>query len=146
MEGLMIGSIPMGSVCIGLTEYRELLESKTRAKSLEKETEAAYNRGYAEGKTAAYEDYLGVLVAKKKTPAHRRAPDKPEAKEDPSHANLAETIAALTTDREKTKVCQDRLKGKSAADIAEAYGLEISTVRKILDAAPKQVKGQWIRR
>ena len=147
MEEIMIGSIPMGSVCIELTEYRELLESKTRAESIEKETEAAYNRGFADGKTAAYEDYLGVLVTKKTR----------KTKKTQSPANLAETIAAITkddktagrtgiTDRVKTKVCQDRMKGKSAADIAGAYGLEISTVRNILDAAPTQVKGQWTRR
>lgn len=70
MENMI--SIPVGCVCIRTGEYEALVKRSMQAEDIDAKVEEAFNRGYAESKTAAYEEYLaGRLMTKDKAAEYK---------------------------------------------------------------------------
>lgn len=90
-------SIPVGCVCIRTGAYEELVRKATQADDIDAKVEAAFNRGYAEGKAAAYEEYIaGCLRGKDKAVGHDSPAEKAEAPQEASESTTdgdAESVA-----------------------------------------------------
>lgn len=91
MENMI--SIPVGYVCIETDAYEAIVHDATKAEDIDAKVEAAFNRGYAEGKAAAYEEYIaGCLRDKDKAVGHDSPAEKAEApQETPESATDGDT-------------------------------------------------------
>ncbi len=147
--GPMIVTIPAGMVVIPIAEYKDLIRDNVRIidreKELDRENEAAYNRGFADGRSAAYEEVAAKKLSAEMTEAEKaesmaKKPDskpKEEKKQDPKPMSKKGLGNNPVSDAIRTQVQEARLKGKSAKDIAAEFGLDVST-------APASVKGKWL--
>lgn len=78
-------SIPVGYVCIEIDAYEAIVHDASKAEDIDAKVEAAFNRGYAEGKAAAYEEYIaGCLRDKDKSAGHDSPVEKAEAPQEAS--------------------------------------------------------------
>lgn len=85
MENMV--SIPLGYVCIEIDAYEAFVHDATKAEDIDAKVEAAFNRGYAEGKAAAYEEYIaGCLRDKDKAVGHDSPAKKAEAPQEASES------------------------------------------------------------
>ena len=85
MENMI--SIPIGYVCIETDAYEAIVHDAAKAEDIDAKVEAAFNRGYAEGKAAAYEEYIaGCLRGKDKAVGNDSPAEKAKAPQEASES------------------------------------------------------------
>lgn len=164
-------SIPVGCVCIRTGEYEELVRKTMQAEDIDVKVEAAFNRGYAEGKAAAYEEYItGYLRTKNKAVEHKptvkeaKAPQKApqSATEGNTDGTAAEVkgldalLDSLGSEQPKPRhpghpkrgeglddkeLMKLRARGYKMARLVSTLGFDETTIRRHLKAIEEQNPG-----
>lgn len=161
-------SIPVGCVCIRTGAYEELVRKATQADDIDAKVEAAFNRGYAEGKAAAYEEYIaGCLRTKNKAAEYKsttkeiKAPQKTpqSATEGNADGTAAEVkgldalLDSLGSEQPKPRhpghpkrgeglddkeLMKLRARGYKMAQLVSTLGFDETTIRRHLKAIEEQ--------
>lgn len=127
---------------IGLAKERDLeMPEMIQVFSEEIRTEAKHF-----GKEKAPEMVATSTEAKKVFPEDNSSTTNPE---NPDPAKLIEEAAAKRNDTKLTEeqvaeIRRLRIEGKSAAYLANKYGVSLATIYNKLSSAPKKVKDAWI--